>query len=319
MPDRDELRAGIFVAAALAILAAGTLWIVGFSPVAGRQVDYEVLMKSSGGVLRGDRIRVAGIDMGRVTGVALQAGDEWPVVFHVAVDDEYTPTEGTLARITTDGLLGAPYLELVAGPADAPPLPPGSRIPGMESGSFNEVFNQLGASTDRMPELLEEATELLTKINREIEPLMGSFQVILSEENVDAISRALASIEPTVEDAGAEVSRLVASLEGLAARVEEDLAGVPELTGEIGALVADLRRAVGPEGDRVSRVLDSAGTAMGSASGALSTVEGNAQEVDAMLRDLRDAAANLKSLTQTLKERPGLLLRYPKPPEGKTP
>ena len=29
-------------------------------------------------------------------------------------------------------------------------------------------------------------------------------------------------------------------------------------------------------------------------------------------------AANLKSLSRILKERPGLLLRYPRPPEGKT-
>lgn len=317
MSDRSEIRAGLFVVTALLILLGGTLWIVGFSPMGGRQVEYEVLMKSSGGVRPGDRIRVAGIDMGRVKSVELRVGDEWPVVFHVSLNDRYTPTEGSLARITTDGLLGAPYLEIVAGPADAPELSAGSRIEGMESGSFNEVFNQLGDSTDRLPALLEEATGLLSKLNREIEPLMSSFQVILSEENVDAISRALATIEPTVEDAGSQISHLVTSLESLAGRMEGSLDGIPEVTSEIGGLVADLRVVLGPGGERLTGVLDSAGTAMGSASGALSSVENNAREIDAMLRDLRDAAANLKSLSQTLKERPSLLLRYPRPPEGK--
>ncbi len=317
MRDRSEVRAGIFVLAALTILGAGTLWIVGFSPMRGRQVDYEVLMTSSGGVRAGDRVRVAGIDMGRVKRVELSTSDKWPVVFHVSVNERYTPTEGSAARITTDGLLGAPYLEIVAGPVGGADLPSGSRIPGIESGSFNEVFNRLGSSADRLPQLLEEATDLLTKINREIEPLLGSFQVILSKENVDAVSRALATIEPTVEHAGSQISSLVTTLESLAGQLEEGIEGVPDLTAEIGGLVEDLRQAVGPDGQRLTGVLDSAGTAMGSAEGALSTVEGNAQELDAMLRDLREAAANLKSLSQTLKERPGLLLRYPKPPEGK--
>ncbi|MFQ5525833.1 MAG: MlaD family protein [Thermoanaerobaculia bacterium] len=318
MPDRSEVRAGVFVVTALLVLMAGTLWIVGFSPMRGRQVDYEVVMKSSGGVRPGDRLRVAGVDMGRVKTVVLNAGDEWPVVFHVSLNDRYTPTEGSLARITTDGLLGAPYLEIVAGPADAPELPEGSRIEGMESGSFNEVFNRLGTSADRLPALLDEATDLLTKINHEIEPLMSSFQVILSEENIDSISRALATIEPTVENAGSEISSLVDHLKSLTEKLEASLEDMPGLATEIGGLVTDLRRVAGPEGDRLIGVLDSAESAMGSAHGALSTVENNSRELDDMLRDLRDAAANLKSLTQTLKERPSLLLRYPRPPEGKT-
>jgi len=75
---------------------------------------------------------------------------------------------------------------------------------------------------------------LLAKINREIEPLMRSFQVVLSEENIDAISRALASIEPTVEDAGSQISSLVESLESLSTKMETSLDGIPGLTSEIG-------------------------------------------------------------------------------------
>ena len=47
----------------------------------------------------------------------------------------------------------------------------------------------------------------------------------------------------------------------------------------------------------------------------MSILESNRGEVEALVRDLRAAAANLRSLTQTLKERPGLLLRHPRPPD----
>lgn len=318
MADRSEVRAGLFVLTALAILAAGTLWIVGFSPMRGRQVAYEILMKSSGGVRRGDRVRVAGIEMGRVKGIKFRAGEEWPVVFKVSINERFTPVVGSAARITTDGLLGAPYLELLDGPAGAAPLPPGSEIQGVETGSFTEAFEKLGSSTEGLPDLLEEATELLHKINRELEPIMAGLQVVLSEENAEAISGTLGALQPTLEKAGPQLTALMSRLDSLASGVEEGVADVPELTSELNGLLADLRQAVGADGGRLIGVLDSAESTLGTAGSALSIVENNGQELDAMLRDLREAAANLRSLSQTLKERPALLLRYPRPPEGKT-
>ncbi|MDH3745939.1 MAG: MlaD family protein [Acidobacteriota bacterium] len=312
---RSEIRAGLFLVLALLILGVGTLWIVGLKPLGGGQASYEVLMKGSSGIRRGDRVRVSGIEVGRVKKIELSAGEEWPVVFHVALERGLEITSGSFARITTDGLLGAPYLEIVAGLAGGKALPHGSRILGREGGTVTHTLEGLGQATDRLPALLDQVSELVGKINSEVDPLMGGFQALLSEENVDSISGSLAALRPAIEDVGPRLGLLVSRLESLAAELEEAVEGVPDVTGDLSGLVEDLREALGPDGQRLVRVFGSAESAFGSADGALSVVEGNSAELDAMLRDLRDAAANLKSITQTLKERPGLLLRYPRPPE----
>jgi len=317
LADHSEVRAGVFVVLALAILIAGTIWIVGFTPFKGPKATYEVLMKSSSGVRRGDRIRVSGIEVGRVKAIELHTGEEWPVLFHVAMDEDVSLTVGSSARITSDGLLGAPYLEILAGPGDGAPLSHGSRIVGSESASILETLDGLGGTTDRLPLLLDRATELVGMLNREVEPVLGGFQALFSEQNVEEISGTLAALRPLLEEVGPRVSELVSGLESLAAEIENGAGGVPELTDEIGALVGDLRQAIGPGGGRLAGLLDSAESTFGTADGALATVEGNSAELDAMLRDLREAAANLRSLSQTLKERPSLLLRYPRPPERK--
>jgi phospholipid/cholesterol/gamma-HCH transport system substrate-binding protein len=316
MADHKEVRAGIFVVLALAILGAGTIWIVG-SPMRGDRLDYEVLMHSSAGVRRGDRVRLSGMEVGRVDTVELSSGAEWPVLFRVSVDETVQLTEGSSARITSDGLLGAPYLELVAGPPEAPRLPGGSRIVGVESADLSQTLAGLGATTDRLPVLLDQTTELLSKVDREIEPLLQSLRGLLSEENVEAVSGVIAKLEPTLDDVTLRLKGLAANLESLAGELEEGLGGVPELTTEARGLITDLRGALGEDGDRLSQVFDSASATLGSAEGALSTMEINSQELDAMLRDLREAAANLRSLSQTLKERPSLLLRKPEMPARK--
>jgi phospholipid/cholesterol/gamma-HCH transport system substrate-binding protein len=301
----------------LVILGFGTLWIVGFSPMGGGQVDYEVMLKSSSGVRRGDRIRVSGVEVGRIKSADLRPGEEWPILFEVEIQEGIVLTEGSLARITSDGLLGAPYLEIVAGPLANEPLPTGSRIVGTDGGSLMDTLDGMGESTAKMPVLIEQLTDLVSNINHEVGPLLGSFRTLLSEENVDTISSSLASLNQTTEDVGPRLSALVSRLDSLATRLDEGLSEVPDLTHEITTLTKHLHEAVGPDGERLSRVLDSAADTLDSTAGALSSMAGHNAELESILTNLDDAAINLKSLSQTLKERPSLLMRFPRQPDRK--
>jgi phospholipid/cholesterol/gamma-HCH transport system substrate-binding protein len=309
----SEIRAGIFVILALALLGAGTLWIVGRSPRGTAEIDYEVSMKGSAGVRRGDRVRVSGIEVGRVKKVELVPDAEWPVLFHISIDETVSIRRGASARITADGLLGAPYLEVLAGPLGTEPLAAGARIPGSQGGGLNDSLEQLSGVADQVGTLLEKASGAV----EEIEPLMDRFHRLLSDENVEAISETLALLGPTIDHAGARLTDLTRQLETLMAHLQEGVAGLPDLSAEANELVQDLRLAVGEDGERLAKVLDSAAATLDSADGALATVGENSHELDAMLADLRAAAANLRTLSQDLKRRPALLLRSPTVPDRK--
>jgi len=315
MPDRRDVRAGSFVLVALAILGAGTIWIAGFSPFSGTRAAYEILMKSSSGVRRGDRLRMAGIQAGRVNRVELRAGEEWPVRFHVTVDPEVVVAEGSQARITTDGLLGAPYLEIVSGPAGGPPLPSGSRIIGLEGGDIVQTLQGLGETTERLPPLIDGVTELVSQLNEGIEPLLEGVEALLAEENIDAIVGALTSLSGALDQLGPRLPGLFDRLEGMAASLEATIGEGAPLAVETRTLIEDLRAALGPDGRRLAALLESAESTLETADGTLAAVRGSGPELQVVLRDLAAAAANLKSLSQALKERPSMLLRSPRPPE----
>ena len=55
-----DIKIGGFVLAALALLAVGSLWIAGSAFFGTQHVSYRVLMRDSGGVAIGDRVRMAG-------------------------------------------------------------------------------------------------------------------------------------------------------------------------------------------------------------------------------------------------------------------
>ena len=81
------------------------------------------------------------------------------------------------------------------------------------------------------------------------------------------------------------------------------------------ALLADVRSALGDDGSRLARLLESADDSLESADELLKMFSGNREELDATLLDLRDTVANLKALPEAVKERPFSLVRVkPEPP-----
>ena len=309
MRDGNTLKAGVFVVIALAILVTVSLWMAGFHST-GEKTDYEVWMVSAGGVRQGDGVRVAGMEVGRVREVELRPGEEWPIRFLIGLDARIPIAESATARLTTDGLLGTPFLEIDPGPIDAPPLPSGTPIMGVRSASVSEALSGLDDLSGQAGVALAEISVLVQSLSERAGPLLERFELLLSDENLESISESLASMRTTMQTAGPQLTGLLTRLDDLAVELETGVAGIPDLTGDLQALVADLRTALGPEGERLSSLLDSA-------QGSMSVMEMNRAEMEAMIRDLRLATANLRAFSESIKERPSMLVRKSREPDRK--
>ena len=310
MKDTSTLRAGLFVIVALTILVIGSLWVAGFDPVGTERQTYEVLMTSSGGVRRSDPVRVAGMEVGRVQNVDLRPGLEWPVRFRIGLDAEILVTDQASARLTSDGLLGSLYLEIDPGPAGAPPLPPDTPIVGVELVNTADAMGGIGELSNRAGVALDEVTVLLQSLSARTGPLLERFELLMSDQNLASISESLSAMRDTMQEAGPRMTSLMTRLDELAIELESGVSGLPDLTADLQGLVGDLRTALGPEGQRLSSLLDSAGDSV-------SSMEMNQGELEAMVRDLRLATANLKAFTESIKERPSALVRGSKGPDRK--
>ena len=119
---RADVRVGIFVLCALVILVVGSLWIAGSTFLAPQRISYRVLMKDSGGIQSGDRVRVAGVPVGKVEQVELRPDDEWPVTFHIAVRTSVPLHADSSAKIAASGLLGTAFLQVDPGSSSEPEL-----------------------------------------------------------------------------------------------------------------------------------------------------------------------------------------------------
>ncbi len=304
-----EVKTGLFVLTALAVLMVGSLWIVGSTPLSGGQAEYRILMKDSGGIRPGDRVRVAGVEVGRVRQVDLNPEEQWPVVFRVLLDTTISIRSDGSARIANAGLLGSPFLQIDPGSADLPLLPPGGEIHGSVPAGLDQALDKVDVISDEVVALLEQFRTVVSQVSNDVSSMLHASERFLSQENADNLNATLTAARTTLEASGPRLSSVLGDLKQVSGKLDEGLKDLPELMSTISSLAEGLQNALGPDGARLTQVLEATAAGVQSMDRALTAVSDNRPELDAAVRDLRDAAANLKQLSKQLKERPFSLVR----------
>jgi phospholipid/cholesterol/gamma-HCH transport system substrate-binding protein len=152
MPDERpyalQVRIGLFILVSLVLLFA-IVYLLG-ERARYFESKYELVAEFTevGGLIEGATVRLAGVQIGRVTGVVLspQPGGKVRVTMTVARRFQNRIRQNSEARIATQGLLGDKIVDITAGSPEAPPLPPGATLASQEPHEMSRMFAE-GAST----------------------------------------------------------------------------------------------------------------------------------------------------------------------------
>src|SRR5206468_3812242 len=101
-----------------------------------------------GGLVDGATVRLAGVQIGRVTGVHLPGEPGGKVRVDLTIARRYSDRirRNSIARIETQGLLGDRIVEITVGNATAPPAAPGEVLASRDPADFGRVI-AAGAET----------------------------------------------------------------------------------------------------------------------------------------------------------------------------
>lgn len=215
-----ELSVGIFLVVTAVILVLFILVLGNFRFSPGHQLW--VQFNASGGLRDGAKVKVAGVAAGKVKGVEFLDGSKRSLDgrrIWVRVELEIEPAMATAVTstaqffITSEGMLGEQYVEVLPGDEDGSPLPSGAEVAG-------QPVMQMPEATKRAMEMFDRVEELLQGTGGDLSAVTGELRAALEKSN-----RILARLDTELPSLLEEVRAVVSRADGL---VEESTLAVQE-------------------------------------------------------------------------------------------
>ncbi|MGH8502409.1 MAG: MlaD family protein [Gammaproteobacteria bacterium] len=304
-PTRIQtMRAGLFFLVAVVIFAGMALWVAGSEWVRGSSTTYTVTIPHSGTLAVGDPVIIAGVPVGRVSDMNLDAGSPVPVALRVDISPAVSLRSDSTAKVVLLDLLGGTALEIDPGSSRADNLEPGGTISGLASAGAQDLLtiaDQVAAQT--IP-IMRQTKEILSNLSQEMPATLEDFtQLSGSAASVAGrLDKLTVNLERDLPDILRQTNRASVRAVSLLDRAERVMGHLDSLSGNLDA-------ALGERGASVSAVLEEAQAAFREARDAAAVVSDNRLVIERALERLSRAAAALEGFSTQIKERPYSLIR----------
>lgn len=194
---RQKLRVGVFVLIGLAAFL-GMIYALGararlFEPRYTIHAEFGEV----GGLVEGATVRLAGVQIGRVTGVRLPPEPGGKVRVDLTIGRQFANRvrKDSVARLETQGLLGDKIVELSVGTVAAAAVKNGDTIDSQESLDIGRVMAQSGQVVKSVSALAESLRETAQKLNQSglIEETVAT--MTSARKVTDQVGRVVAEVE----------------------------------------------------------------------------------------------------------------------------
>ena len=338
-----KFRVGVFVLVALAVFL-GLVYALGArARLFEARYTIHADFTEVGGLVEGATVRLAGVQIGRVTGVHLPGEPGGKVRVDLTIARRYSDRirKNSIARIETQGLLGDKIVEITVGNATAPPVALGEVLAARDPADFGrmiaagaETAKDVGAlaaalretaETVNQSKLIEDAATTVNKLGRvvdQVEHGRGWAHALVYEEPLALrrLNQLIATTQTLVErvekgqgaagvlvspESTASAKRFVAAMDRISGMVEQ-----PEREpGLLPGLLFDPKyRPVLEDLRTVAHNLREVSNRLAGGRGTLGSLvadSGDEGELKLTLQDLRAAVANLKAISQKINEGEG--------------
>ena len=266
--------------------------------------EYEVVFEEAvTGLSVGSQVLYSGISVGGVRALSLDRDDPRKVIARIRLDAGTPVRSDTRAKLTLTGLTGVAVIQLTGGSPGAP----------LVEGGRGKDVPRIASEPSALQNIAATASEIVDRVNR-----------LLSDANVDRITRTLDQLDQVTGTLAAEREELAALLRNAreaSDRLNQTLASADQaIQGVDRNLVQQLPELVG----KLERTLAALESASASADGILTDnreaiadfAEDGLGQVGPTLRQLRGLIRELDDLADKIEQNPaGALLGKEQPEE----
>ncbi len=314
--DRNALKAGLFMLAAVALLVGVLVGIKGVEeivePMQVRHADF-ALTDDLGGLNVGDDVRIGGYRVGVVREIRLDTASGAPrLLVQFSLPKKYQVRQGALLAVQGT-LTGVSWLNFQS-LGDGAPLSADSALRG-HPGAMTVLGDQIAAMA---PKLDAVVTELQTKTLPGITATVDKFG-----KTADAVTAASDRTNSAIDEIHKNLPAMIERYLKVADRTAEMMAELRDILGDtkgdIRKTLANLAAVTTTAKDKLPAVLDKTDSALAKTDAAVAAVQtllaDNRHKIDSMIESLKTMADNLRGASAEIRRSPWRLLYKPGPDE----
>jgi len=309
---REQALVGLFVLVAGGLLAV-TLVLLSGALTTG-DTTFHTFFKNAGGLQPGSEVRYAGgPPIGRVRRVQVDPSNSTRMQVDFAVHPNIPVKTDSSVIITSNSPLGENFLDILAGTIPAARAPAGYTLQSKEPVSFSDIADKINALAptaqelivnlnDRVVELkvtLNRVNDLLNDRNRDnVAESLANVRGMLQEDrplvhsSLEHVNTASAKLGPLIDDFKKTSEQANVTLDRIDSMIKENR---PDVRVAVKNLRASLIKA-----NSILSQLDT-------------TVANNSENLDEIIDNLRRITENMTAFTETIREKPYLLIRSSEP------
>lgn len=247
-----ELRVGIFVLIAIAVLVVGIFYITGGQAFTKtyRLVTYlpEVAGLNPGSPVTLDGVAAGNVSVIRMTqaepGKPVDPNRSVEVTMEVRRDYQEYIRSDSVARLITEGFLGNRIVRIQRG-FTGRPLQEGQEVPGMEEKAIAQVVERSADVLQNLNALTTQITEIVDTVQRG----RGTIGKLLVDETIyDRLNSSLTRVDQmtaSIQDGNGSIGKFIASdeiytkVDSVMGKVDNILGSVEQQKGTLGKLLYD--------------------------------------------------------------------------------
>jgi phospholipid/cholesterol/gamma-HCH transport system substrate-binding protein len=309
---REQALVGLFVLVAGGLLAI-TLILLSGAFTTG-DTTFHAFFKNAGGLQPGSEVRYAGgPPIGRVRKVQVDPANSTRMQIDFAIHPNIPVKTDSTVIITSNSPLGENFLDILAGTIPAQRAPAGYTLQSKEPVSFSDIADKINALAptaqelivnlnDRVVELkvtLNRVNDLLNDRNRaNVAESLANVRGMLQEDrplvhsSLEHVNTASAKLGPLIDDFKKTSQQANVTLDHIDSMIKENR---PDVRSAVKNLRASLVKA-----NSILSQLDN-------------TVANNSENLDEIIDNLRRITENMTAFTETIREKPYLLIRSSEP------
>ncbi|MCU1354055.1 MAG: MCE-family protein Mce1B [Acidimicrobiales bacterium] len=216
-PGRNMLKLLVYSSVCIVVLF-GLIGLIGNVDFFAKKHGYRAVLPDATGLLVNDQVKVAGVGVGKVTGIKVERGQ---ALVSFQLRDGVVLREGTRTAVRWRNVLGQKYLYLAPNPTGKV-LPAGSKLPvgqADRSADVGEFLNSVG-------------------------PILRSIDPAKANAFVRALNDTLAGNEDKVRGLLSDTASLSSDLGGMDTQIGRVIGNLDTVVGTLAARDGDLNTAV---------------------------------------------------------------------------